>query len=334
MSFIAKSRRSRHPGCCATKLGLTRRDYEGSDVDALRRLRPRLRSRPRSSQACFELDTRRRTVSRSFPASAARRRRPAYFLARRARLQRRARPHAVDRDRAPTRPTATCATSACRATATRCRSASASSRTRSGATSTWSTSSRTTASTASPRASSRHPPTSARSRRSGEANEQQPIDPVLLALALGASFVARSFSGDKEQLVPLIQAGIAHSGFALIDVLVAVRDLQRPRGLDQELSPTCASTARRRSRPTTSRRSRKSACSTRRARPCPSLMHDGSNVVLRKLDPAYDPTDRARKPRGLRAGTRHEERIRHRASSTWTSRAGISMRSTARPRNR
>jgi pyruvate/2-oxoacid:ferredoxin oxidoreductase beta subunit len=55
--------------------------------------------------------------------------------------------------------------------------------------------------------------------KKGEANEQQPIDPVLFALALGASFVARSFSGDKEQLVPLIQAGLAHSGFAIIDVL-------------------------------------------------------------------------------------------------------------------
>ncbi len=55
--------------------------------------------------------------------------------------------------------------------------------------------------------------------KKGEANEQQPIDPVLFALALGASFVARSFSGDKEQLVPLIQAGLAHRGFAIIDVL-------------------------------------------------------------------------------------------------------------------
>src|SRR6185369_10383174 len=46
-----------------------------------------------------------------------------------------------------------------------------------------------------------------------------PIDPVRLALALGASFVARSFSGDKAQLVPLIKAGLAHTGFALIDVI-------------------------------------------------------------------------------------------------------------------
>src|ERR1700738_4365766 len=55
--------------------------------------------------------------------------------------------------------------------------------------------------------------------KKGETNFQPPIDPVLLAMTLGASFVARSFSGDKEQLVPLIQAGLKHKGFALIDVL-------------------------------------------------------------------------------------------------------------------
>src|SRR5689334_19165991 len=53
----------------------------------------------------------------------------------------------------------------------------------------------------------------------GEANVQPPIDPVLLALSLGATFVARGFSGDKQQLVPMLKAGIAHKGFALIDVI-------------------------------------------------------------------------------------------------------------------
>lgn len=45
------------------------------------------------------------------------------------------------------------------------------------------------------------------------------IDLAGLALELGAGFVARSFSGDKDQLIPLIKAGISHQGFALIDVL-------------------------------------------------------------------------------------------------------------------
>ena len=53
----------------------------------------------------------------------------------------------------------------------------------------------------------------------GEANRMSPIDPAMLALSIGATFVARSFSGDKEQLVPILKAAIAHRGFALVDVI-------------------------------------------------------------------------------------------------------------------
>src|SRR5580658_516023 len=53
----------------------------------------------------------------------------------------------------------------------------------------------------------------------GEANKMTPIDPVALGLSLGATFIARSFSGDKEQLVPILKAGLAHRGFAIVDVI-------------------------------------------------------------------------------------------------------------------
>ena len=53
----------------------------------------------------------------------------------------------------------------------------------------------------------------------GATNNDEPIDLVQLALALGASFVARGFSGDKEQLVPLVKAAVAHHGAAFIDVI-------------------------------------------------------------------------------------------------------------------
>ena len=53
----------------------------------------------------------------------------------------------------------------------------------------------------------------------GVPNLYEPIDLVSLALQLGASFVARSFSGDKRQLVPLIKAGLMHQGFAFIDII-------------------------------------------------------------------------------------------------------------------
>src|SRR5579885_3657742 len=53
----------------------------------------------------------------------------------------------------------------------------------------------------------------------GEPNRIAPIDPVMLGLSLGATFVARSFSGDKEQLVPILKAALSHRGFALVDVI-------------------------------------------------------------------------------------------------------------------
>jgi len=55
--------------------------------------------------------------------------------------------------------------------------------------------------------------------KKGIPNTFEPIDLCTIALQLGATFVARSFSGDKEQLVPLMKAAIAHNGFAFIDVI-------------------------------------------------------------------------------------------------------------------
>lgn len=55
--------------------------------------------------------------------------------------------------------------------------------------------------------------------KGGAENLYQPVDLVSLGLTLGATFIARSFSGDKKQLVPLLKAGLSHPGFALIDVI-------------------------------------------------------------------------------------------------------------------
>jgi 2-oxoglutarate ferredoxin oxidoreductase subunit beta len=55
--------------------------------------------------------------------------------------------------------------------------------------------------------------------KKGDANIYSAIDLCATALQMGATFVARSFSGDKEQLVPLIKAAIRHRGFAFIDVV-------------------------------------------------------------------------------------------------------------------
>jgi 2-oxoglutarate ferredoxin oxidoreductase subunit beta len=55
--------------------------------------------------------------------------------------------------------------------------------------------------------------------KAGGANNDSPLDLVAMALLIGATFVARSFSGDKKQLVPLIMAGLSHPGPAFIDVI-------------------------------------------------------------------------------------------------------------------
>ena len=55
--------------------------------------------------------------------------------------------------------------------------------------------------------------------KAGSVNPFNAIDLVALSMELGATFVARSFSGDKAQLIPLIKAAIKHPGFAFIDVI-------------------------------------------------------------------------------------------------------------------
>jgi 2-oxoglutarate ferredoxin oxidoreductase subunit beta len=125
----------------------------------------------------------------------------------------------------------------------------------------------------------------------GEANTQQPIDPVLLALTLGATFVARSFSGDKEQLVPLIQAGIKHKGFALIDVLSPCVTFNDHEGSTKSYAFT--------------REHYVEAVHTDFVAPMqeitaayaegevlPVTMHDGTRIRLRKVDRQYNPVDR------------------------------------------
>ena len=55
--------------------------------------------------------------------------------------------------------------------------------------------------------------------KGGEVNTDSPIDLVSMALLMGATYVARSFSGDKKQLVPLIKGAITHTGSAILDVI-------------------------------------------------------------------------------------------------------------------
>jgi len=127
--------------------------------------------------------------------------------------------------------------------------------------------------------------------KKGETNFQPPIDPVLLAMTLGATFVARSFSGDKRQLVPLIQAGIRHKGFALIDVLSPCVTFN-----DHEGSTKSYAYTREHYEPAVHADfvplEREIVADYKEGETLPVVMHDGSRIVLRKLEAGYDPTNR------------------------------------------
>jgi 2-oxoglutarate ferredoxin oxidoreductase subunit beta len=127
--------------------------------------------------------------------------------------------------------------------------------------------------------------------KKGDTNFQPPIDPVLLAMTLGASFVARSFSGDKSQLVPLIQAGLNHNGFALIDVLSPCVTFN-----DHEGSTKSYAYTREHYEPAVHADfiplEREITANYGPGEALPVVMHDGSRIVLRKCEDGYDPTNR------------------------------------------
>ena len=128
--------------------------------------------------------------------------------------------------------------------------------------------------------------------KKGEANQQPPIDPVLLALTLGASFVGRGFSGDKRQLVPMIQAGLAHPGFAIIDVLSPCVTFN-----DHEGSTKSYAFTREHYHPAVAADfvppSAEIAVDYAEGSSTVVPMHDGSRVRLTKLAAGYDSSDRA-----------------------------------------
>jgi 2-oxoglutarate/2-oxoacid ferredoxin oxidoreductase subunit beta len=125
----------------------------------------------------------------------------------------------------------------------------------------------------------------------GETNAQPPIDPVSLALELGATFVARAFSGDKTQLVPLLKAGLAHKGFALIDVISPCVTFNDHEGSTKsylntrkKMLPVIAADFVPPASEITTEYAPGSAVSVQ--------LHDGSTVRLRKLAEDYDTGDR------------------------------------------
>ena len=120
----------------------------------------------------------------------------------------------------------------------------------------------------------------------------QPIDLVGMAIGLGASFVARSFSGDKAQLVPLIKARSStrgrRSSMSFRPASHSTTTSARPRA-----STTCANTISPSTRSTSSPDGSRSRWTTAEGESQAVTMHDGSTIVLRKLDADHDCRDRS-----------------------------------------
>ncbi len=127
--------------------------------------------------------------------------------------------------------------------------------------------------------------------KKGEPNQQSPIDPAMLALSLGATFVARSFSGDKAQLVPILKAALRHRGFALVDVLSPC-----VTNNDHEGSPKSYLHTRKNALPIVQAdfvpQASEITAELAEGAVTSVTMHDGSVVNFRKVAADYDPTDR------------------------------------------
>jgi 2-oxoglutarate ferredoxin oxidoreductase subunit beta len=125
----------------------------------------------------------------------------------------------------------------------------------------------------------------------GVVNTDAPVDMIGLALMLGATFVARSFSGDKTQLVPLIKAAIAHKGAAFLDVVSPCVAFNNHPGSTKSYDYV------REHNEAVNRldfiEGREEITAEYAAGEVVDVMqHDGSVIKLRKLAPDYDPTNR------------------------------------------
>ncbi|WP_372528401.1 thiamine pyrophosphate-dependent enzyme, partial [Piscinibacter sp.] len=127
--------------------------------------------------------------------------------------------------------------------------------------------------------------------KKGVVNTDTPIDLVSLALQLGASYVGRSFSGDKQQLVPLIKGALSHRGAAFIDVISPCVAFNNHAGSTKSYDYVRAHNEAMNRLDFMPRRDAISA-SYAPGEVIEVTQHDGSVLRLRKLADGYDPGDR------------------------------------------
>ena len=128
--------------------------------------------------------------------------------------------------------------------------------------------------------------------KAGSANQFEAIDLAGLALELGGTFVAQSFSGDKEQMVPLLMAAMKHKGFALLNIISPCVTFNNNAGSTKSYDWV---------------RDHMEATSTIDLVPLQMeittqydpgalqevQLHDGSKIMLEKINPEWDARDRA-----------------------------------------
>lgn len=127
--------------------------------------------------------------------------------------------------------------------------------------------------------------------KSGVENQFSAIDMAALALELGATYIARSFSGDKTQLIPLIKGALSHPGFALIDVISPCVTFNNNPGSTksydytrQHIEATAQVDFVPYMKEITTQYEEGSSKDVR--------LHDGSYIRLQKLQKDWDPTSR------------------------------------------
>ncbi len=127
--------------------------------------------------------------------------------------------------------------------------------------------------------------------KKGVENSDEPIDLAALALQLGASFVARSFSGDKAQLVPLIKAAITHRGAAVIDCISPCVAFNNHEGSTKSFDYVRAHNEAVNALDVFPERETIHA-DYQPGATIDVAQHDGSVLRFRKLESDYDPGDR------------------------------------------
>ncbi|MBV8489246.1 MAG: 2-oxoacid:ferredoxin oxidoreductase subunit beta [Candidatus Eremiobacteraeota bacterium] len=126
--------------------------------------------------------------------------------------------------------------------------------------------------------------------KGGKVNDYSTIDVCSLAIELGATFVARSFSGDGKQLVPLLQAAFSHRGTAILDVISPCVTFNDHEGSTKSYAyvkdhDVVLHTA------DYIAGGREVTVDYEPGEVRDVELEDGSHVLLRKLDHDYDPTD-------------------------------------------